>query len=440
MRAHHILGMAMVTLLPSRLHAQAQVSRIVGPQDSAIPETSDIELIRLGSVRPETVRQGDQLKVGDELRAGSGNTVLVLACSDSASVTLHGKFRAVIMVRSAGEPCFLDLLAGDAHVLGTATGVGVGEVTMGAPRTEFDVSVSVVGGDVRRDLNVFEGEVEVRSTALPDGQRRVPARTTLTIQHGTYDRRELTSARIDAAARVLTRVDASGKEADARVAAAASLFDAYRQVLADPRDTGAQVRLIATQISNAAASPSTVYRLQRIRAGAPPASQLQVTATVLGVAVYTQLGREESASAGYHQLASHDQQAMQHALRAYRIEPAVVLREGRFEARARRIPLPTLRVAASANPSAIRPGGRSSVIARVTTGSGGPVAGATVKLSAGGGAFANGATSVEGLTNAAGEFVAVWSCSSCAAGYQFLVEVAKEGFVAGRANVVVRIQ
>ena len=439
MRARYILGIALAGSLPLCLHAQVQVTRIVGPQDSALRETSDVELLRLGSPWPETVKQDAQLQSGDELIGGSGNTVVVLACSDTAAITLHGKFRAMIMVRPA-EPCFLDLLAGDAHVLGSATGLGAGDATMGAPRTEYDVRVSSDAGEVRRDLNVFNGEVVVRSSARPDTAIRVPARTTLTIRHGAYGRRVLAPARSDSAAMLLARVDASGVKGGARLAATTSLYDAYRRVLADPLNTAAPLRLAALQLSHAVASPATIYRVARAKADAPQTPQLEATATALSVAVFTQLGREESASVRYRQLGSYDRQRVQEALRAYQIDPEVVLRAGRFEARAAHIPLLALHVAASANPPAIHPGGRTRVITRVTTASGGPVAGARVRLSVGGGAFANGATSVEGLTNEAGEFTAVWGCSSCAAGYGFVAEAAKEGFLAARANVDVRVQ
>jgi hypothetical protein len=74
----------------------------------------------------------------------------------------------------------------------------------------------------------------------------------------------------------------------------------------------------------------------------------------------------------------------------------------------------------------------------VTSG-GRPVAGASVKITSGGGAFAaSRTTSASGVTDARGGFTASWSCAPCAPAYGLEVAVEKDGY-AGRASVTVHI-
>jgi hypothetical protein len=437
-----ILFATVAVSLPSFAHTQARVTRIVGPDGSAIPATNDVELIAFGSILPVTVRQESRLGIGDELRAKTGNVIILLACSDSAGVTLQGQFRAVIMPRPGGKACFLDLFAGAAHVLGdTSTGLGAGDVMMGARRTQYTVTVSRSGDSVRQDLQVFDGEVEVRSTTRED---RVSTGRTLAIYNGDYDRDRITPQQIRTAARLYALVDASGLRPDARPIVAESLSHAYQQVLANPDSTAARFRLIAAQVRYGATSRGTLYQIERVKASAPRTRQLEATTVALSVAVYTQLGEEEKAAARFEALRNYDAQTLDTALRAYRIDPEVIRRVGRFDARVslgiiKRAP-DTLRLSAEASPPTIRPGGRTRIMVRVTTSSGAPVSGATVTISAGGGAFEGGGTALRGFTSAEGVLVTVWSCASCAAGYRISVDAAKEGFVGARANISVRVQ
>lgn len=168
MRLHAAVFVAMAAAsLPSVAGARATVTAIVGPDGSSIGSTSEVELVSFGSVQASALALSAELGIGDELRGIVGNTVVSLACSETASVTLQGKFRVVIMPSVDGKTCFLDLFAGAAHVVGdTSTGLGLGEVTAGAERTHYSVTVSRSPEGVRRDLQVFDGEVAVR--------RRVP--------------------------------------------------------------------------------------------------------------------------------------------------------------------------------------------------------------------------------------------------------------------------
>jgi hypothetical protein len=90
-------------------------------------------------------------------------------------------------------------------------------------------------------------------------------------------------------------------------------------------------------------------------------------------------------------------------------------------------PVATVRVACSANPATVRPGGDSEISVTVTRG-GEPVEGAAVKLDIGGGLFGSGTTTTSGRTYSGGVFRTTWRAPSpSAAGYVFPAEVNLEG-------------
>lgn len=452
MRAPTILLVAAIAAsFPSVAPAQARITRIVGPDGSAVSSTSDVERIPFGSVRPSEVTVDTVLGIGDELRAKHGKIVVVLSCSDTATVTLQGEFRVVIMPRP-GQACFLDLFAGAAHVMGdTSTGLGLGDVTMGAKRTHYSVTVSRFADGVRRELDVFEGEVEVRS-AFDSRPIEVRTGTTLTVALGGYERSRITPRQIDAAAGLYSVVDASTVKQDVRPTVVRNLYTTYQRVLTHPDSAAARLDLISKQVKYEATSKTTLYQIERVRATAPRTSQLDATTAALSVAAYTQLGEEQKAAARYEALRSYDEQTVQNALRAYRIDPEMIRRAGRFDARGARVVQPgefravpmtrdTLRVRAASDPQTIKQGERSRIVVKVTTSAGAPVEGATVRISTGGGGtFAGGRVAAEGLTSADGSFSVVWSCTMCAPSHVLAVEVAKEGFVSARARAGVRVQ
>jgi hypothetical protein len=387
------------------------------------------------------VKQESRLGIGDELRAKTDNVIILLACSDSAGFTLQGDSGRSCHGRPGRLASRPVCRSGD--VLGdTSTGLGAGDVMMGAKRTQYTVTVSRSGDSVRQDLQVFDGEVEVRFSTREE-QFPVSTGRTLAIEHGDSHRDTITPQQIWTAARLYALVDASGLQPDARAAVAESLS----RLPASSRQsdsTAARFRLIAAQVRYGATSRGTLYQIERVKASAPRTRQLEATTAALSVAVYTQLGEEEKAAARFEALRNYDAQTLDTALRAYNIDPEVIRQVGRFDVRVsphiiKRAP-DTLRLSAEASPPTIRPGGRTRIMVRVTACSGAPVSGATVTISAGGGAFEGGRTALRGFTSANGVLVTVWSCVSCAAGYQISVDAAKEGFVGARANITVRVE
>lgn len=453
-----ILLAAAVISLPSLAQGQARVTQIVGPDGSTTDVSDDIELIPFGMLKAGVVKQGTELGIGDELRAKSGRSVVVLECSDTAGITLESGFRAVIMQRPQGKACFLDLFAGAAHVVGdTSTGLGAGEVMLGAERTHYSLTVSRDREGVRRDLQVFDGEVEVRPGA---GASAVDVRagTGLVVGAGgagEYATAPISSRQIERAAHLYAYVDASRTKADTRRTAYNTLYSAYREVLAKPDSAALRLNLVAEQVRYEATSKTTLYQIERAKVSAPQTSQLQATTSALTVAAYTQLGDEAKATANYEALRGYDAQTLQSALQTYHIDPELIRRAGRFDARVNAgiqdrvlrpeaptlTPQPdTLQVRAGADPELIDPGGRSRIVVRVSDESGAAVAGAKVWITAGGGEFYGGGTEVQGTTDANGVFDVVWSCANCAAGYVFSVRVSMEGFAAAETKVGLRVR
>lgn len=454
MRLHAAMLLAVAAASPPWIAgARATVTVIVGPDGSSIGSTSEVELISFGSVQASALALNAELGIGDELRGVVGNTVVSLACSDTASVTLQGKFRVVIMPSVEGKTCFLDLFAGAAHVVGdTSTGLGLGDVTAGAERTHYGVTVSRSPEGVRRDLQVFDGEVVVRpaDSAPPGGDRGRPrpgdrpvpvtAGYVLSVARGSYEPVRMTAQQIASAAKLYAVVDASRVSREVRPAVVRDLSGAYARVLAHPDDVDSRLKLVEQQVKYDATSKTTLYQIERARVSAPHSMELDATTRALSVAAYTQLGEEAKAAARYESLRSYDRQTVQNSLRVHRIDPEVIQRAGRFDARGRRGTAGTLQVRAVSDPPVIPVGGRSRIRVEVTTGAGLPVEGARVRVAAGGGAFVHGATEAEGVTDAGGSFGTVWGCSSCAPAYVLSVEVAKDGFPPARTDVAVQVR
>ncbi|MCC6368318.1 MAG: TIR domain-containing protein [Bryobacterales bacterium] len=99
----------------------------------------------------------------------------------------------------------------------------------------------------------------------------------------------------------------------------------------------------------------------------------------------------------------------------------------------------SLGVRATASPAVVAPKHATGISVRVFDGSE-PVSGATVTISAGGGAFRGNGTEVTGETNSRGQYVAVWSCAACASAYEMTVRVKKRGYAPASARATVRVQ
>lgn len=448
-----ILVAAIAASLPSFAHAQVRVTQIVSADGATLDSTDDVALYLFGSVEPTVVKLNTELEIGSELRARSGSTAVVLACPETGEITLAQQFRVVIAPRPEGKTCYVDLLAGPAYVMGDSTGLGAGDVTAGAKATHYRMTVSRSGDSLWSDLDVFDGEVEVRPTSHSEPVV-VSAGSTLAVVHGQYARGRVGDRRIRVAAELYGRIDASRAAPGVRREATDSLSAAYRQVFAQPRSATARINLIARQIQFGAARKATLYHIDRLRqiegasALAPPTDKLQATTTALSVAVYTQLGDEQQASAQYKLLQSYNQQRLNGALRSYKIDPKIVRRAGQFEARAHphvpegivhplAVPHDSLRLSVHGARALVPGQARVRIVVTVQDQAGTAVAGATVRLSAGRGFFAGGDTHAQGVTGPDGTFRIVWSCSQCPTSNAFSVEVAKNGFVPARTTLSV---
>jgi len=86
-------------------------------------------------------------------------------------------------------------------------------------------------------------------------------------------------------------------------------------------------------------------------------------------------------------------------------------------------------VRANTHPETISRGQPTEILVKVLTPQGDPIPQAHIKISAGGGLFHHSnTTTIEGETNAQGDFSTPWKCNQCAPAYVFSIEVTKPGF------------
>ncbi|ABC83649.1 hypothetical protein [Anaeromyxobacter dehalogenans] len=448
-RASAALLVLALSSFPVRAAAATTVATIVGPDGAALEAAANVERIRFGEAQPIRLAVGDTLEVGDELRSAGGAFTVVLACSEAASVTLTGAFRVAIMPASDGRTCLLDLFAGDAYMTGDrSTGLGLGDVTAGAERTQYRAAVSRDAEGVRTELAVFDGEVAVRPAAAGGGSARaLQAGAVLSMQGARRVETALTAPQLEAAARLYAVVDASRLAQGVRPTVVKQLETAYLSVLQRPGDADARLKLVEQQVRFAATGATSLHQLDRAVAVAPRSQELEVATLALSAAVYRQRGEETRAATREAALRDLGAPAVEQALRARKLDPKVVRRPappGGVLA----VPgaLATLQVHALAEPPAIHVLGETRIRVRVTTGDGAPVQGARVRIAAGGGSFghavpgAAGAAEAAGRTGANGIFVTVWGCRQCAPAYVLSVEATREGFAPARAEVTVRVE
>jgi hypothetical protein len=447
MRARAVVGLLLA--VQTRSAAQADVLRIVGPDGAAIASSTDVLLTVFGTARPDSVRVSTRLNVGDELRSRSGRTIVVLQCRDSSEITLEGEFRAAIMPGSPGKSCFLNLHAGRALVTGdTTTGLGVGDVTMGAKRTRYAVSVTRTGDRVQRGVEVFDGEVEV--------QERTAARTiNVTAGRGLAvaqedSARPMAARQYRTAALTYARIDASRTDAERRPLATRTLADAYEQVLVNPERPEPRLKLVERQVQFNAAGSNTIYELKRARATTPPASEIEPATAAVSAAAYSQLGRNDLAASHLTTLQRYDAATLDRALLRYEINPETIRRAGRVggpggQPLSGTVPGEAVRqrdslvIRAVVDPSTVRRGATTTITVHVMTQSGTAVPEAAVTLEAGGGTFGGGVGSVSGRANREGVFRTTWSCQTCAAAYSIVVRATKDGVGTGLATARVTI-
>ena len=87
----------------------------------------------------------------------------------------------------------------------------------------------------------------------------------------------------------------------------------------------------------------------------------------------------------------------------------------------------TVRV--NTHPETISRGQPTEILVKALTPQGDPIPQAHVKISAGGGLFLHSnTTTIQGETNAQGDFSTPWKCNQCAPAYVFSIEVTKPGF------------
>jgi hypothetical protein len=395
------------------------------------------------------------LNAGDELKSVGGLTQVVLQCPDSAEVTLEGQFRAVIMRGGPGKTCFLSLLSGKALVTGdTSTGMGLGDVTLGAKRTRYAVTVGTGRGGAQRNVEVFDGEVELEGTVVA---RPISIRAGSWIPLGrTVEPQPISPSQIRAVATTYARIDASKVDSEQRPVAAESLTVRYEEVLANPDRPEARLKLVEKQVQLNATGNNTMYELKRARATAPRGSDVEPAIAALSVAAYTQLGRNELVASQLTTLQSFDTVTINRALQRYTVNPEVVKNAGRLNERlTRRVTegagigrigtnfagaRESLLVRVAAQPASLRARMQTVITVTVSSRSSSAVAEAAVIVRAGGGAFASGGTQITGTTNSDGIFTTTWSCTVCAPSYVMNVEVSKGGFMAGSATVTVNVR
>lgn len=433
---------AALALAAAPIHGQAKVVALEKALEP-LEETREVVLLRLGTFQGEALAAGAELGVGDELRSSTGAVSVQLTCAGGSRITLAERFR--IVVAPAGDKdCSIDLLNGAAQFLSEQpTGGTVGETSFATESTQYEVRIGRDrDGGLRREVNVFDGRVVA---AAPERRQVLDASAKLVIQADRWQTARVEPRDVARTAALYARVDASriprprGEEEDVR-AAYASLERAHAQVLARPQEPAARVRLAAQQVQYAMPAEA-LYQLdlaeERTRGGED--RSLHAAALLTRSVAYQQAGEEQKADAAYEDAVQADPRVVEEEnLRRYGLStPGRVLPKHPSMERVA-VP-PAITVTVSADPPRVRPGQAARIVVRAATVGGEPLAGASVKLAAGGGAFRRGGAEAAGRTDARGLFATSWSCRPCTGALEIGAEVSKPGFATARQSVRIEL-
>jgi hypothetical protein len=265
------------------------------------PEEAPVEFTPLGSFERRPTKAGQALDIGDELINSEGDAIVELACTGGSRITLHGRFRAVIMPGEEGQDCAFNLLSGAAEVLTEKpTQLESGEAVMGSKRTQYGMRVWRDPNGAHVDCLVFDGEVQVRTRDarwgydLTSGGKAIwsggrPPERLEKLSRDDIRRSSMVYARADVA-----RLQTRGVEVADPGALRGELQRTYALVMSQPHEVGPRIELAAIQarISN---PTQALFHLQRAESLEPARTEDKTAIAATKWFAYKQRGQETEA-------------------------------------------------------------------------------------------------------------------------------------------------
>jgi hypothetical protein len=274
-------GSAAFLFLPLPSLGQATVDALV-VDGREVAETSQLKRIPLGNVIGEAVQKGDELKIGDELKAESTEVAVELHCAGGSALLLEKQFRIAIWHSADGE-CAIDLKDGRVEVMGLAkTKIRVGEVILGTRRTQYGIEVAREGEEVgRSEIRVWEGEIDL---SAPGAQPRLFSEGRQVVMQGGSIGPEAKLDGVDArdTATFIAELDlALAKSRGGETTTQSKLVDLYESTLLKPRESESRLSLGVEQINLRTQTRRTDYQLRLAEALLPEESKPELRATVV---------------------------------------------------------------------------------------------------------------------------------------------------------------
>lgn len=171
--------LSLIALVNSYASAQARVETIIFDGDP-----SPVSFIPLGSADMKELAPDMNLLPGDLVFTSAQGTTVVFMCPPDGGSTfaIESPFRVQVSVPTEAS-CHLDLDAGSMDVLAEAsTEITSGGVDAGSVTTQYAVRVAATEEGVVQEINVFDGEVFVRSEA---GELEIGQGSSLTYGSGS---------------------------------------------------------------------------------------------------------------------------------------------------------------------------------------------------------------------------------------------------------------
>jgi hypothetical protein len=422
--------LALAALVPVAAQAAGQCNADCTHETKACVCAIDgrgVTVTAIGGVDRQALRVGLALDPGDEIASTDQRAVVALTCPRSSSVTLHGRFRSVILP-AAGQDCAISLLAGSADVqTDSPTQLSAGTTLMGSKRTTYGMRVTA---DATVACVVFEGEVEVHNLATgavrPLGALLAASwKAGVLQQYGT----PVTEAELAGTARLYARSEtARARARDATISAADLQRELERRhlaVLEAPQNAAVRLDLAALQAKVRLSAPA-LYQLTVAERLAPAGSEHAAAIAATRWVVYKQDRRETDASREAEKLRT--------------LDPARYKVLQQIESKAAPVERGQAVLSAVATPPVVSPGEPTAIVVTVRNAAGQPVGGAKVVLSAEGGSFSGARQPgrVDGVTSTDGVFRAEWRCQPCAPAYQIAIEVSGAALPTQRTTVGVK--
>ncbi|MEM9304696.1 MAG: hypothetical protein AAGE01_21470, partial [Pseudomonadota bacterium] len=214
----HRCGLPFACLLAAILFAgraalaQGVVTDLVS---SGMPaeELSEIQLLRfavIGAAVP--IARGMQLDPGDIIESAETGKGIELTCppDTNSQYRFEGLFRVMMAGVTDDGGCAFELLAGRVDVLTDAdTQVDSGGVVLGTEGTQYALSVArAAGGEVSREVVVFDGTVTIRTPAV-DSRLQAGNAVVLASLRATPQERPVARMDVARATRMLVNFDTS---------------------------------------------------------------------------------------------------------------------------------------------------------------------------------------------------------------------------------------